>query len=291
MGLAQIMLHLVRKIPGVSAWLWRRELERRIAATIACRDVEAIPKVENAGAIITVHGERAQVMHNGVKVVAGGFHGDWMAHIITQLRGHHEPQEEKVFDAVIQAMPPGACMLEVGCFWAYYSLWFHHAVPRASNYLIEPNPAKLALGRRNFALNGYEGRFFPGFIGESSAPAAVFTDWDGAVSTLPRYAIDDFLDQQSIAFLHLLHSDIQGAEWPMLLGCRRALAEQRIGCYCISTHQDRHQRCLDMLRDYGLHIIAEHRVEQGLSADGLIVARLPSMPGPDKVEVSVAPVG
>lgn len=36
-------------------------------------------------------------MHNGVKVIAGGYYGSWMTEIIRLLQGHHEPQEERVF--------------------------------------------------------------------------------------------------------------------------------------------------------------------------------------------------
>ena len=67
---------------------------RRATMTISCRDAEAIPKVPNAGAVEVLDGTPVQIMHNGLKVLYGGYHGDWMANIIHGLRGHHEPQEE-----------------------------------------------------------------------------------------------------------------------------------------------------------------------------------------------------
>lgn len=82
-----------------------RDTRFRIEMTVGCHDCASIPKVMNAGQIVTERGERVQVMHNGLKVLAGGYHGDWMAEIITRLRGHHEPQEEMVFHEVLKHLP------------------------------------------------------------------------------------------------------------------------------------------------------------------------------------------
>jgi len=37
-----------------------------------------------------------QIMHNGILIKRGSYHGEWMSEIIQKLRGHHEPQ---VWDA------------------------------------------------------------------------------------------------------------------------------------------------------------------------------------------------
>ena len=42
--------------------------EDRIAEALACHDADDVPKVENAGEIITVSGKECQVMHNGVLI-------------------------------------------------------------------------------------------------------------------------------------------------------------------------------------------------------------------------------
>jgi hypothetical protein len=46
-------------------------------------------------------------------------------------------------------------MIELGSFWAFYSLWFHAVVPLATNYMIEPVLQNLNYGRTNFELNGF----------------------------------------------------------------------------------------------------------------------------------------
>ena len=113
-------------------------MRARIEMTVGCRDADPIPKVENAGEVIIENGQRVQIMHNGLRVIAGAYYGDWMLEIIQRLGGHHEPQEEAAFHAVMQQMGPQATMLELGGFWAYYSLWFllefaHSAAPMSSS--------------------------------------------------------------------------------------------------------------------------------------------------------------
>src|SRR6516165_6146593 len=72
--------------------------EERIAIATRCRDIDAVPKVAGAGTIrVTPEGLRTQLMHNGIQVVADGYSGPWMTRLIELCRGHHEPQEERIF--------------------------------------------------------------------------------------------------------------------------------------------------------------------------------------------------
>lgn len=106
------------------------ELAKRIAMTISCKDAMAIPKVPNAGQIFLQGNSEYQLMHNGVKVTKDGYCGPWMTEIITRLEGHHEPQEEFVFHLLLERMRKtlagsrAPVMIEIGSYWAYYSLWF-----------------------------------------------------------------------------------------------------------------------------------------------------------------------
>jgi hypothetical protein len=67
---------------------------------------------------------RVQVMHNGIRVLADGYYGEWMTRLIELCSGCHEPQEERVFHEVMARIPAVATMIELGGFWAFYSLWF-----------------------------------------------------------------------------------------------------------------------------------------------------------------------
>ncbi len=154
---------------------------RRIELTVAVRDTDAIPKVANAGEVIVRDGEHLQVMHNGVVVSEGRYHGAWMTEVIRQLRGHHEPQEELAFHTVLERLARGSpasqspTIVELGSFWAYYSIWAKHRIPSARLILLEPDPSNLAVGRRNLELNGMDGTFVQAAIG-SEHEAADDTD-------------------------------------------------------------------------------------------------------------------
>jgi hypothetical protein len=131
-----------------------------------------------------------------------------------------------------------------------------------------------------------KGVFRGAFVGASSNENGQFKDWDGSVSQVPCVAIDDFLSQEGITFLDILHADIQGAELEMLEGCRRSLAENRIGYLFVSTHADKHAVCLAAVKRAGYQLVAEHSIEESCSGDGLIVARSEHAPRIPPVEIT-----
>ena len=212
-----------------------------------------------------------------------------MAEVIRALRGHHEPQEERIFHEVLKVLPTNAVMMEVGSYWAYYSLWFRSAIAGGRVYMVEPVPSKLQKGVDNFRLNGFSGVFRNAFVGAVSSEQADFSDWDGTILQLPCLAIDDFLDQEGIAFLNVLHADIQGSELEMLQGARGALAGERIGYVFISTHPGKHEACLAFLRELGYKLVFEHSIEESFSGDGLIVSRSERAPPIPNIHVTKAP--
>jgi len=253
--------------------------KRRILMTAGCRDADGIPKVPDAGRVFRKGFRRYQLMHNGVRVVADGYDGSWMTEIIRLLKGHHEPQEERVFHEVLPHIPPGGIMLELGSYWAYYSLWFNRSVPGARNYMIEPDPKNLALGRKNFALNGARGEFFQYAIGSRSGPPIPFKCRGGRVRPIELICVDDFIAAEKIPRIDLLLSDIQGFELGMLQGAERAIGERKIRFAVVSTHHpsisgdaEIHAQCLAFIAGHGGHVLASHTVGESFSGDGLIAA-------------------
>ena len=121
--------------------------QARILLTVGCDDADYIPKHQDAGKVFENEETPYQMMHNGIKVVKDGY-CPWMTDLIYGLKGHHESQEEKVFYEVLKHIPAGGVMIELGSFWAYYSLWFAKEVPNAINYMIEPDPSRYALGEK-----------------------------------------------------------------------------------------------------------------------------------------------
>jgi FkbM family methyltransferase len=272
--------------------------ERRIAITTAVRDTDRIPKVPSAGSVEQRDGTRVQVMHNGVVIEEGCYYPDWTTEIIRELRGHHEPQEEVAFHVLVERLceEGGApVMLELGSFWAYYSLWLKHAVPETRCLLVEPDPEHLEVGRRNFALNGVSGEFIHAAVGRRhNHRVRLVLESDGIAHRVRGVTVDGLLAEHRIERLDVLLIDVQGAELDALRGARGAIRERRIRFLVISTHHHSHsgdplmhQRCLRFAKDAGAHVIAEHSVQESCSGDGLIVASLDPRDADLHLDVSV----
>jgi hypothetical protein len=253
----------------------------RVRLTVSCNDADYIPKHPDAGKVFDTDGHFYQLMHNGIKVVKDGYCASWMTDVIYGLKGHHEPQEEKVFYEILKYIPSKAVMIELGSYWAYYSLWFSKEVAEPTTYMIEPDPERLDLGRKNFALNDAKGgTFIRGHVGYCSSDAG---DFQGS----REIYIDSFLEENNIDHVNILHSDIQGSEYQMLETAVRSIGQGKIDYFFISTHSEEvHHACLNFLKAYNYHIIAEHTPEESYSVDGLIVGRRNGVPGPDAVAIS-----
>ena len=273
------------------------DLRRRVEITTAVRDTDRLPKVDDAGAVRDHDGVLVQVMHNGVLIEEGCYFGAFMTEIITRLRGHHEPQEEVVFNELVQrlAADTGApTMVELGSHWSYYSLWLAHVMPASTNVMVEPDPAHLAVGKRNFALNDRSGRFVHAAIGsEHGGTVWLACESDAVVRKTPVVTLDGLMRDERLDRIDLLLCDIQGAEFELLRGAGRLLAEGRLRFLLISTHHHAisgdpliHQRCLALLEAAGAHIIAEHTISESCSGDGLIAASMDPRDDGFSVEVS-----
>lgn len=253
--------------------------KQRILMTAECPDCRAIAKVPEAGNTFSDTPRNYQLMHNGVKVVEDGYCGRWMTELIRLLEGHHEPQEERVFHELLQYVSAGGTMLELGCYWAYYSLWFHREIRDAKLHLIEPDPRNLEIGKGNFSLNEATGHFSHCSIGRRSHVAEPFRCDDGEMHSVPQICVDDFLTQNDVSGVDILLSDIQGAELDMLEGAARSIDQGKIRFLILSTHHHSisndpltHQKCLRFLQKRKAHVLAEHSVAESYSGDGLIVA-------------------
>lgn len=256
-------------------------LERAVM-TIGCRDSDVIPKVADAGEIREEAGVRVQVMHNGLKVLAGGYHGDWMAQVIRGLRGHHEPQEELVYHHLLRYARHGSLMVELASFWAYYTLWYLHEIPDSTAICVEPDPINLEVGKRNAALNACSERvrFIEAWVGgEERASHQAICESTGSPRDLPCVNMTSLLRLTESRAIELLHVDAQGAELPFLRSMDAAVREQKVRFLVASTHHSSisgspatHADCLREVERLGGAILAEHSVQESFSGDGLIVA-------------------
>ena len=237
-----------------------------------------IPRVENAGDIV----DGNITMHNGIKIKNNSYYGVF-SDIFKINGGVHEPQEEKVFMEVLKDIDEGV-MIELGAYWGFYSLWFNQFVKKPKNYLIEPIPNHIQLGKDNFEINNAEADFTHGSI---CPYVDNFCKFKPSKNT-PIINIDDFVKNKGIEFIELLHCDIQAAEYSMFMGAKETFANKKVKYVFISTHNDPlHSKCTKFLIDNGYEIIASANVaKQSFSGDGIIVARLKELDGVQPIELS-----
>jgi predicted O-methyltransferase YrrM len=246
----------------------------RVAEVLASPDNNAIPRHPDAGKII----DGTQVMHNGLRIVAGCYYGNFSRRMFAQARGVHEPQEERVFAEVLPHIPAGGVMLELGAYWGFYSLWFASRVKDARCILVEPVNDNLDSGRANFRLNNLSAEFV----------VAGIADKPGHVRKVgPVTSVDALVERFNLQHIHILHSDIQGFEGDMLKGAAKALAAGMIDYIFISTHgQELHESCRRTLQDAGFEMIADADMNETYSFDGLLVGKRRGVSGPGPVPIS-----
>lgn len=201
-------------------------------------------------------------LHNGNKVPVRGpeaYYGGF-SDILVVNRGVHEPVEEYVFQETLKLLPDAPRMIELGAYWAHYSMWLKKVKPGADVIMVEPAGPHLEIGRRNFARNGLVGEF----IHDVVAPH--------------RWQVNRFFYERSIGHLDILHADIQAAEMEMLRGADDMLDRRRIDYLFVSTHsQELHAGAIAFLRQYDYRIEVSSDFEnETTSFDGLVVASSPS---------------
>lgn len=253
------------------------EWRRRIDDVVSCPDNVHIPRVPGAGTV-----RRGFVMmHNGIEVSSMGYYGSGVLNMLIENRGVHEPQEERAFAEVLRVVPPGSTMIELGAYWAFYSLWFAKTVEQAKCYLVEPNASNLLSGRINFRRAGAHGVFERAYIGRTEGIAPDGTRIVG---------VDPFCDKKRIRHVAILHADVQEAEADMLDGAKRMLSAGAIDYIFISTHTNAlHYECIDRLQAHSYRLLASADCDQTYSDDGLIVAKSPRVALPETVTISLKP--
>jgi hypothetical protein len=204
------------------------------------------------------------VLHNGNQVPVqgpGSYYGTF-SHILLLNRGVHEPLEEYVFQELMRIIPEKPAMLELGAYWAHYSMWLKKKRPGASVYMVEPEAENIQAGVANFRLNQYAGEFIQAFVGHG------------------HFGVDAFLESRKLEKLDILHSDIQGFEGEMLADCRQTLARRAVDYIFVSTHsQALHQQVVDTLAGHGYRVeVSADFDHETTSFDGLVFASSPDKP-------------
>jgi len=218
-----------------------------------------IPRVKSAGTVE----DNMIILHNGIKVNIDCWKD--MKEIFLINGGVHEPAEEYLFSIVLNYIKDGGTMIELGSNWAFYSIWFATKIKNSKNYCIEPDNQLLECGIQNCKYNNVFADFTCGFVGQND------NDNNLCKNEINLY---NFIKNKNIDYIDMLHSDIQGSEYSMLLEISELLDHKKIGFLFISTHSDEiHYKCIEFLETHDYRIIASSDVDtETFCYDGIIVA-------------------
>lgn len=209
-----------------------------------------IERVEEAGTI----SDGVITLHNGTKLHAN-YYGDFIK-VLNFNYGVHEPSEERAFSKVLKVLRDNPVMVELGSYWAMYSIWFSGAKKNSKAFCIEPDINNLNLGINNFKLNNLQADFTQGIITKNG------------INLL------DFFNEKNISYIDILHSDIQGSELYMLYSIQKYLIDLKIRYLFISTHDNYvHYSCIDFLGSVGYKILCSCDYDnESFQYDGFILA-------------------
>jgi hypothetical protein len=211
-----------------------------------------IIRKENSGEIIDGH----LIMYNGLKVTPNSYY-DNFSDILLLNGGVHEPQEEYVFNEIISNLNlETPIMVELGAYWAFYSMSFLQKNKNGVSFLVEPDSDFIKIGKNHFDINGMTGNFIQDFVG------------------INNFTIDSFVKHNSLLKINIVHCDIQGHEHEMLLGSLESIKNKIIDYFFISTHsQSLHNICSDFLNSNGYQIIGSADFDnQTFCHDGVLIA-------------------
>ena len=216
-------------------------------------------------------------LHNGNRTPLAGnlaYYSDF-SQILVINRGVHEPLEEFCFQNTIEKLKSKnapVTMVELGAYWAHYSMWLMREVTQARCVMVEPVNENLACGKNNFEINGFAGEWINDFVGHSG------------------FRLDQYLEERKLSSLTILHSDIQGYELEMINGAKDSLINKLVDYIFISTHsQDIHTSIVEELNRFGYRVEVSSDFENHTtSCDGFVMASSPRVP---EVFTSFRPLG
>lgn len=166
----------------------------------------------------------------------------------------HEHAEERArLEATIETIESDIpVMVELGAFWALWSIVFGKKFPDAKLVIVEGNLDKLAVGLNNLYLNGLSAIAHYNTVNAKNTVGDYGFRRDVVDITLGQILAYDKIDR-----IDLLHMDIQGAEYGIYNEVCDKMREDRIGNVVMATHfPEQHE---EMLREFGElgHHIAE----------------------------------
>ena len=195
-------------------------------------------------------------------------------------------------------------MIELGSWWAFWSLVFRQKFPNGRNILVEYSKRNLQIGLDNFQLNDYDvegvhGGFFIEYsnefgsrwpkanerCGKPSINNVYYKDdgskytrtpifWDGSMEGDVTGDEIDFVElykDKKINTIDLLHMDIQGSEILLMDQLIKEQILDRVNVIVIATHSPEiHGHCIRFLKDNGFNLFQNSHYGT-VGGDGMLV--------------------
>lgn len=186
-------------------------------------------------------------------------------------------QEKKLLDVCLNNIDKkNPVMIELGSFWALWSIIFRKKFPSGTNILIEIFSKNLEIGVKNFLLNEIRERVIPyhGSICRNSSHCFKTKSRDDIGLDLDLYEI---LEKEKIESVDLLHCDIQGSELEFLKLYEHLLSNKVIKNIIIGTHthlsdgKEIHHDVVEILNRNNYTIVHNF---YNLGSDGYVYAKI-----------------
>jgi len=165
---------------------------------------------------------------------------------------------------------PAPTMVELGCFWAIWTIIFGKRFPNANLIILEANPDKLAVGLTNLTMNGLSATaHFNAINSDASMSKSEFGD------LVQNITLDSVFKLNKLNEIDLLHLDIQGSELGVHKDIISALKKGLIHNTIIATHSTMIHEIL--LKDFELisdrFDIEDLPYQQGIGDGEIIIKR------------------
>lgn len=193
-------------------------------------------------------------------------------------------------------------MIEIGSFWAVWSLFFRQKFPNGKNILVELGKRQLYIGVKNFLNNNFDCEYYHGgFNIESSGSFNnKLADIEYNPILDPGVNVDDLISNDSelnlnfkdlnltgdnldfnkiykdnkLDIIDLLHMDIQGSELSLIKDLIEYINNRKILNIIIATHSHQiHQEITNILNTSNYEIIINEDYGS-LGGDGYIYAKI-----------------
>ena len=183
-------------------------------------------------------------------------------------------------------------MIEIGCYWAIWSLLFKQKFNSGKNILIDLGKRQLLVGEKNFQINNfnytsYHGGVFLKYSG-TFKNSKQDLDYNKSENTdllkfIPNINDDnpigkeiDFLEiykNERLDIIDILHLDIQGSELPFIESLTNLIDNKKIKNFVIGTNSEYIHNKLITFLSLSYNIII-NEIYGSVGGDGFIYCKL-----------------